>query len=232
MKKNRTVLMAKHKWKFKSHFRREAYGWKGTALASKRMREAVSEIKKVAKADSSLAGEGVIELLCRLYPAMMQIDSSSGALGNAIDKTIQALIPVLIQADWDMDTRGKWLQKLYEAVIDDGWSILHDLEERWGELCVYSGLAHLWADQLLPAVRHAFSSPHEHLSQTDLCLSCLLFTERYKELNELFQLNSKQFWFHCKFWAMALEKQGKLEEALSYAEYIKFQQKMDIENYE
>ena len=100
--------MAKHKWKFKSHFRREAYGWKGTALASKRMREAVSEIKKVTKADSSLAGEGVIELFCRLYPAMMFIDSSSGALGNAIDKTIQALIHVLIKADWDMDTRGKW----------------------------------------------------------------------------------------------------------------------------
>ena len=47
--------MPKHKWKFKSHFRREAYGWKGTAPASKRMREAVSEIKKVAKKDSALA---------------------------------------------------------------------------------------------------------------------------------------------------------------------------------
>jgi hypothetical protein len=39
--------MPKHKWKFKSHFRKQTYGWKGTALASKRMREAVSEIKKV-----------------------------------------------------------------------------------------------------------------------------------------------------------------------------------------
>ena len=60
--------MPKHKWKFKSHFRRGAYGWKGTSLASKRMREAVSEIKKVAKKDSALAGEGVIELFYRLYP--------------------------------------------------------------------------------------------------------------------------------------------------------------------
>ena len=41
--------MSKHKWKFKAHFRREAYGWKGTSLAAKRMREAVSEIKKTAK---------------------------------------------------------------------------------------------------------------------------------------------------------------------------------------
>jgi len=60
-------------WTFKSYFRREAYGWKGTALASKRMREAVSEIKKVAKKDPALAGEGVIELFVRLYPALMYI---------------------------------------------------------------------------------------------------------------------------------------------------------------
>jgi hypothetical protein len=33
--------MPKHKWKFKSYFRLQAYGWKGAALASKRMREAV-----------------------------------------------------------------------------------------------------------------------------------------------------------------------------------------------
>ena len=41
------------------------------------MREAVSEIKKVAKKDLALAGEGVIELFYRLYPALMQIDGSS-----------------------------------------------------------------------------------------------------------------------------------------------------------
>jgi hypothetical protein len=91
--------MPKHKWKFKSHFRKQAYGWKGTALASKRMREAVSEIKKVAKKDPALAGEGVIELFYRLYPALMQIDGSSGALGTAMNKTIESLLPVLIQAD-------------------------------------------------------------------------------------------------------------------------------------
>lgn len=141
--------MAKHKWKFKSHFRREAYGWKGTALASKRMRGAVSEIRKVAKTDSSLAGEGVIELFSRLYSAVEHIDSSSGALGNALNRTVEALIPVLIQADWDMDSRGKWLQKLYDTVQEEGWGIFDDLVEHWGELCVYPGLAHLQADELL-----------------------------------------------------------------------------------
>ena len=55
-------MVTKHRWTFISRFRREAYSWNGTAFASKRMREVVSEIKKVAKKDIALAGEGVIEL--------------------------------------------------------------------------------------------------------------------------------------------------------------------------
>lgn len=82
--------MPTHKWKFKSHFRKQAYGWKGTSLASKRMREAVSEIKKVAKNDPALAGEGIVELFCRLYPALMQIDGSSSALGITHEQFNQA----------------------------------------------------------------------------------------------------------------------------------------------
>ena len=50
--------MPAHKWTFKSQFRANAYGWKGTALASKRLKEAVSEIKKVAKANPALAADG------------------------------------------------------------------------------------------------------------------------------------------------------------------------------
>jgi len=40
------VMVKTHKWTFKSRFRTNAYGWKGTTLASKRLKEAVSEIKK------------------------------------------------------------------------------------------------------------------------------------------------------------------------------------------
>jgi hypothetical protein len=69
--------MPKHRWDFTARFRRGAYGWNGTALATKRMGEAVSEIKKVARTDCSLAGEGAVELMCRLYPALEHLDSSS-----------------------------------------------------------------------------------------------------------------------------------------------------------
>ena len=225
--------MAKHKWTFKSRFRREAYSWNGTALASKRMREAVSEIKKVAKNDSALAGEGGVELFVRLYPALMNIDGSSGALGSAMNKTIDPLIPILTEADWDMNTRGKWLDKLYEAIVEDGWGTFDGLRDYWGELCVYPGLAHLWADQFVPTVKEVFSSPrYSHFVGTDMCLSCLVFTERYGELQELLQLRMKPWWTYNKFWAMALVKQGKQQEALDYAEHVQSESNTNNEEYE
>lgn len=225
--------MVKHKWKFKSYFRREAYGWNGTAKASKRMKEAVSEIKKVAKKDSDLAGEGVVELFYRLYPALMNIDGSSGALGTTVNKIIDTLIPVLIKADWDMNTRGKWLDKLYEAIVEDGWGTFDGLRDYWGELCVYPGLTHLWADQFIPTVKEVFSSTrYSHFVGTDMCLSCLVFTERYGELQELLQLRMKPWWTYNKFWAMALVKQGKQQEALDYAEHVQSESNTNNEEYE
>ena len=218
-------MAVKHKWTFKFRFRREAYSWNGTALASKRMREAVSKIKKVAKKDSALAGEGVIELFVRLYPALMHIDSSSGALGNAMNKTIDVLIPILIKADWDMNTRGKWLDKLYEAIQEDGWGTFDELRDYWGEICVYPGLAHLWADKLLPTVKEVWSSTeYSYFVGSDMCLSCLVYTERHDELHELLKLQDKPFWTYNRFWGIALVKQGKLEEALSYADQIRLLQ--------
>ena len=219
-------MPTKHKWKFKSYFRREAYGWNGTAKASKRMKEAVSEIKKVAKKDSALAGEGVVELFYRLYPARMQIDGSSGALGTAMNKTIESLLPILIKADWDMNTRGKWLEKLYEAIIEDGWGTFDDLRDYWGEICVFPSLAHIWADQLLPTVKEVFTSKrYSYFVGTDMCLSCLLYTERYNELQEVLELRNKPFWSYNTFWAKALIKQSKPEEALAYAQHLLAQDK-------
>ena len=213
--------MPTHKWKFKSHFRREAYGWKGTSLASKRMREAVSEIKKVGRKDPSLAGEGVVEFFVRLYPALMQIDGSSGALGTAIHRTVESLLPILIQADWDMNTRGKWLDKLYEAIVEDGWGTFDGLRGYWGELCVFPGLAHLWADQFFPAVRESLGEGScSYFTGMDMCLSCLLYTGRYDELKTLVESQRITFWPYNQFWAKALLKQGKPEEALAYAQQI------------
>ena len=48
-----------HKWEFRARFRRHAFGWKSQP-AIKRVKEAVSEIKKVAREDTMLAADKTI----------------------------------------------------------------------------------------------------------------------------------------------------------------------------
>lgn len=58
----------RHKWQFVARFRKGAYGWRSQP-AVKRVKEAVSEIKKVARRDPSLAAEGAVLFLERVSPA-------------------------------------------------------------------------------------------------------------------------------------------------------------------
>lgn len=68
MKKTNT-----YKWVFTSRFRTNAYGWKASKLACRRIREAVSEIKKVARKDPVLGAEGSISFMEKLWPALQLI---------------------------------------------------------------------------------------------------------------------------------------------------------------
>jgi len=124
-----SLVMPAHKWIFKSRFRANTYGWKGTALASKRLKEAVSEIKKVAKSDPIIAADGAIGLMERIWPSLQGIDSSSGSLDTAVNRTLTALIPVIVTAPADIKTRTKWLDRLYQAICDDAYSLRPDRAE-------------------------------------------------------------------------------------------------------
>jgi len=104
-----------HKWSFKARFRTRAFGWKGSNLACQRLKEAVTEIRKVAKADPITAGDGVVSLMERIWPALEQVDSSSGSLGNAVYWTQQELLPVVITAPADRKIRDGWLGRLWKA---------------------------------------------------------------------------------------------------------------------
>jgi hypothetical protein len=126
--------MPTQKWTFKSRFRANAYGWKGTAIATKRLREAVSEIKKVSKTDPITGADGAISLMERIWPSLQSIDGSSGALGSAVSRTLDALIPLVIKAPADKKTRRKWLERLFDAVQEDGVDYLAPVEARWGEI--------------------------------------------------------------------------------------------------
>src|SRR5580692_10396188 len=121
-------------WQFKRKFRTNAYGWRASSLAIGRLKEAAAEIRSVAKSDPVAAGDGVVSLMERIWPAFQGIDTSSGALGAAVLRTVNELIPILTVASADHATRGK---RLFEAVQSDGAEYLAPLEDRWGEIAQY-----------------------------------------------------------------------------------------------
>jgi len=212
----------KHKWGFKARFRRGAYSWNGSSLASKRLKEALAEIKTVAKSDQETAAEGVVDLMERIWPALEHIDTSSGALGNAVYSTLIDLIPVLKNAPLDIQTRGKLLERLYEAVQDDGVDYLFPVIDEWGAICLFPELVNKWADYLLPTMKMCFlDKPGSSFRGSIACLSCLLQAGRYEELKSMLSLKKYPSWFYDKFWAEALVRQNCVDEALDYAESIR-----------
>ena len=99
-------------WTFRPRFRARGFSWRGSSLAAQRLKEAVAEIKAVGRQDPLLAADGALILMERLWPAVEQIDSSSGALGTAVGKTVHALLDLLIAAPADPDLRESSLTRL------------------------------------------------------------------------------------------------------------------------
>ena len=200
--------MVERKWQFKTKFRAKAFGWRGSRLAISRLKEAVSEIKAVAKSDPVAAGDGAVSLMERIWPAFQDIDTSSGALGTAVARTLAELIPILIDATADHSTRSKWLKRLFEAVHDDGVQYLSPVENRFGEIARYPDLTNAFADELLPLLRQ---SAYRACSKPD----------RYAELAELLAKQRMKFWSWQRFGAEALLRQGRWEEAVAFADSVR-----------
>jgi hypothetical protein len=209
-----------HKWIFPARFRAGAYGWKSSRLACQRLREAVSEIKKVAKKDPLLGAEGAVRLMEKIWPALEHIDSSSGALGSAVNKALDALIPIIINAPADQKLRDLWLDRLWHAMQEDGVDYLGPVGDRWGGLCGSAALAGKWADDLVSTLRHCWTDPNpgNYFSGTTACLSCLLVAGRYDELLKLLELCRFPMWHYRRYGVEALLAQGKKSEAIRYAE--------------
>ena len=215
--------MSERKWQFKSKFRARAYGWRGSRLAISRLKEAASEIKAAAKSDPVAAGDGAVSLMERIWPAFQDIDTSSGALGTAVARTLAELIPILIDAPADHATRSKWLERLFEAVQNDGVEYLAPVEDRWGEIGRYPDLINEYADRLIGMVRRAWAdhATFQHVIGTSICLSSLLAAGRYDELAELLATRRMKFWSWHRFGAEALVRQGLWEAAIAYAEGVR-----------
>ena len=210
---------SEHKWQFPTRIRPKAFSWKSSRLAVQRIKEAVAEISGVARHDAILAAEGGVRLIERLSPALEQVDSSSGALGSAVNGAIEALVPLIAAAPVAIKAREKWLDRLYKAHEMDGVPYIECLTDHWGELCATQALASDWADKLIEITRLALSpdkSLRGHYHGTTACLDALLHARRYAELYEVLQ--SEKFWSYKRWAVKALAAEGKADEAMQLAE--------------
>ena len=212
---------ARHKWAFRARFRKNAYGWRGSRLAVKRVREAVSEIRKIARRDPVLGAEGAVIFLEKVSPALGHVDSSSGAIGTAVYRAVGALAQVIAAAPAEDGQRDNWLDRLWQAVSDDNIPYLESLPEYWGELCITPERASRQADEFIGIVRAAWSPDPRlrgYFDGTAACLSALLTAGRHKEIMELLEFAPHKFWHDRKFGVRALLAMGRKAEALRYAE--------------
>jgi hypothetical protein len=208
----------KHKWAFAPRFRRGSFGWKSQP-AVKRVKEAVSEIKKTARKDPLLAAEGAVLLLEKLSPALEHVDSSSGAIGTAVHNAIRELVGIIARAPAEEDLRETWLERLWLAHEADQILYIESLADHWGELCASKELASTWADRLLGITRMALARDgHQrgYFHGTPACLSALHHAERHAEIVEL--LDAETFWPTTRWAVKALAAMGMEAEAIRYAE--------------
>ena len=213
-------MTAKQTWAFKPRLRVRAFGWRDSPLACQRLKEAVAEIKQVARTDPLTAGDGVVSLMERIWPAFQDVDTSSGALGGAVYWAQEELLPIVIEAPADRNTRDNWLDRLWKAIEDDGVDYLSLVQDRWGELCCSPEVSSCWAERFLGVLRSAWSDPRpgNYVRGTSVCLSGLLAAGRHRELFEVLSLQRFPFWPDCKFGVQALLSEGRVDEALAYAE--------------
>lgn len=209
-----------HAWTFRSRFRRAAFGWKGSKLAIGRIHEALAEIRAALKRDAVEAAEGAVLFLEKLSPALCQVDSSSGALGNATYGAVQELVPIIRQAPVDIATRKKLLDRLFEAIQNDDPPYIEHLGDYWGELCATPELASAWADQLLPTLRSVLRERKRgtfaFFPGTSLCYSALFSAGRHDEVLELLALDPSPIWPYLVWGARVLATRGQVDAAIGY----------------
>lgn len=208
-----------YSWKFKSRFRRNAFGWRGSRPAIERINEALAEIKAVARTDRTLAAEGAVAFLERVSPALEQIDSSSGAIGSAVNGAITDLVTIIAGAPAERHMREAWLDRLWAAHEADAIPYIETLADYWGELCGSKEIASEWADRLVGITRMALNPDPKtrgYFHGTSACLSALFRAERYTEIIDILQ--AEKFWHYTQWVVKARAARGEKVEAIRYAE--------------
>lgn len=212
-----------HTWQFAKSFRRNAFGWNSDKPIT-RLKEALAEIKQMARTEPELAAEGGILLLEKLEPAFSQVDSSSGALGSAVNRAIDILVPLIAKPKVSNQTRQRWLERLWKTMEEAGMGYLDRLADQWGELCASPDMASQWADKFLPGLKENWTAPKEayrYFKGSTPCLSCLYTAKRYDELLALLELSRHDWWHDRRWGAKAWLAKGEPAKAIEYAEATK-----------
>lgn len=210
----------KHTWTFAPRFRRGAFGWRSQPAIT-RVKEAVAEIKKLVRKQPELAAEGAILFLEKVSAALQNVDSSSGAIGSAVNRAIDELAPIIAAAAAEPALRAKWLERLYEAHASDEIPYIECLADYWGQLCASPEVASEWADRLLGMTEMAWRPEPAlcgYYHGTLMCLSALLHAGRHEQLLALIGTAPYRSWTYRQWGMKALIAQGKKAEALRYAE--------------
>ena len=119
----------------------------GQSLAGKRIAEAVKELTKVAKTDPQAAGEGIVLFFEKLVPSIEQIDSSSGSIGNSVNRAIENLAKVFQSVTIELPLRRALLDRIWQAYQDEDYGYLDLIGEHWGEYCGSPEIAGEYADR-------------------------------------------------------------------------------------
>lgn len=214
---NRTTTTA---WAFRTRFRRGAFGWKGSRLAIDRIHEAMSEIRSVARHDPVSAAEGAVLFLEKLSPALCQVDSSSGALGNAAYVAVQELAPLISDSPVTDVLRKKWQERLFDAIQEDDPPYIESLGDHWGDLCATQALASQWADRLLPGLQSVLGErtlgDYAFFKGTSLCYSALFKAGRHDEILQLLAMDPHPIWPYLVWGGRVLAAKGQVDEAITY----------------
>lgn len=207
-------------WAFRARFRRNAFGWKGSKLAIERIGQALNEIKAVARHDPIAGGEGALLFLEKVSPALSDIDSSSGSLGNAMHVAVETLVPLIASATVTDAQRRQWLERLFHAIQEDDPPYIESLGGYWGDLCVSPVLASEWADRLLPILssieRERERGIFAFFNGTGVCFSALFKAERHDELLQLLDTPLPSIWPYLVWGGRVHAQRGQIDEAIAY----------------
>jgi hypothetical protein len=155
----------------------------------------------------------------RVSPALEHVDSSSGAMGTAVYQAVSALATIIGEAPLETSQRARLLDRLWEALQNDGMGYLDALENLWGRCCGSPEVASCWSDGFVDVLRGDLErGAGGYLRGSVACLSALYAAERFDELLSILESDRLRWWNYREWGFKALVALGRPGEALRYAE--------------